>query len=106
MGLREQIYSDGRERSGMLSRGVGTRFSAAGLIGSAHRPRGTTSIMSPEPPDPAAAPNADVLAPLRVRYAHWLGLDAAQVERDREEAVEDVRALQLVLRMERAQPPS
>ena len=48
----------------------------------------------------------DVLAPLRGRYAHWLGLDRAQVVADRDEAAADVRALQLVLRMERGQPPS
>ena len=46
------------------------------------------------------------LAPLRERYAHWLQLDSQQVQADREEAVQDVRAMQLVLRMERADPPS
>lgn len=49
---------------------------------------------------------SDVLAPLADRYAHWLGLDAAQVLADREEAVHDIRAMQLVLRMERTDPPS
>ncbi len=47
-----------------------------------------------------------VLLPLADRYAHWLGLDAAQVVRDREEAAQDVRAMPLILRMERADPPS
>lgn len=47
-----------------------------------------------------------VLAPLAARYAHWLGLDAAQVVQDRQEAAQDIRAMQLVLRMERADPPS
>lgn len=47
-----------------------------------------------------------VLSPLAARYAHWLGLDAAQVVQDRQEAAQDVRAMQLVLRMERADPPS
>jgi peptidyl-tRNA hydrolase len=47
-----------------------------------------------------------VLAPLADRYAHWLGLDAAQVVLDREEAAQDIRAMQLVLRMERTTPPS
>ncbi|HEY7816553.1 MAG TPA: peptidyl-tRNA hydrolase [Nakamurella sp.] len=47
-----------------------------------------------------------VLAPLADRYAHWLGLDAAQVLADREEAAHDIRAMQLVLRMERSDPPS
>ncbi len=48
----------------------------------------------------------EVLAPLRARYAHWLGLDERAVLADREEAAEDVRALQLLLRMERDRPPS
>jgi len=46
------------------------------------------------------------LAPLRERYAHWLQLDAQQVLDDRDEAAQDIRAMQLVLRMERAEPPS
>ncbi len=46
------------------------------------------------------------LAPLRERYAHWLQLDAQQVLDDRDEAAQDIRAMQLVLRMERADPPS
>jgi|SRR5664279_328313 len=46
------------------------------------------------------------LAPLRERYAHWLQLSPEQVLRDREEAAEDIRAMQLVLRMERQNPPS
>jgi len=48
----------------------------------------------------------DTLTPLRERYAYWLGMDAAQVVADREEAAGDIRALQLVLRMERDTPPS
>ena len=48
----------------------------------------------------------DLLAPLRERYAHWLQLDPQQVLADREEAAHDIRAMQLVLRMERADPPS
>lgn len=47
-----------------------------------------------------------VLSPLADRYAHWLGLDAAQVVLDREEAAQDIRAMPLILRMERATPPS
>ena len=46
------------------------------------------------------------LAPLRERYAHWLALSSEDVERDREEAAADIRAMQLVLRMERQDPPS
>jgi len=46
------------------------------------------------------------VAPLRERYAHWLALSSQEVERDREEAVADIRAMQLVLRMERQHPPS
>ena len=48
----------------------------------------------------------EVLATLRARYAHWLGLDGEQVLQDREEAAQDVRALQLLVRMERDRPPS
>jgi peptidyl-tRNA hydrolase len=48
----------------------------------------------------------EALAPLRERYAHWLALDPTQVRDDREEAAQDIRAMQLVLRMERASPPS
>ena len=47
-----------------------------------------------------------VLAPLADRYARWLGMDAAQVLADRDEAAHDIRAMQLILRMERATPPS
>ncbi len=46
------------------------------------------------------------LAPLRERYARWLQLSSQEVERDREEAAADIRAMQLVLRMERHAPPS
>ncbi len=48
----------------------------------------------------------EVLEPLRARYAYWLGLDADQVLADRNEAAVDIRALQLILRMERDRPPS
>jgi peptidyl-tRNA hydrolase len=48
----------------------------------------------------------EVLVPLRVRYAYWLGLEDDEVLRDREEAATDVRALQLILRMERDRPPA
>lgn len=47
-----------------------------------------------------------VLEPLAARYGYWLSLDDAGVERDREEATEDVRAMQLVVRMERDAPPA
>ncbi len=68
-------------------------------------------------PDPAAAAGAEhpdgdrpamgeALTPLRERYAHWLRLSESDVARDREEAAEDVRAMQIVLRLERADPPS
>jgi len=56
---------------------------------------------------PADGPvTATALAPLRERYARWLGLDAEQVLADRDEAQQDIRAMQLVLRMERGDPPS
>ena len=48
----------------------------------------------------------EVLAPLRARYAYWLGLDDGEVLLDREEAAGDIRALALLLRMERDKPPS
>lgn len=48
----------------------------------------------------------EVLAPLRARYAYWLELQDAEVLVDREEAAGDIRALQLLLRMERDRPPS
>ena len=56
--------------------------------------------------DPATVPIGAALVPLRDRYVHWLNLDPAQVREDREEAAQDVRAMQLVLRMERTDPPS
>lgn len=49
---------------------------------------------------------ADVLAPLRDRYRRWLGLSADQVRTDRDEAAADVRAMPLILRVERTRPPS
>lgn len=49
---------------------------------------------------------ADPLAPLRARYAAWLGLDVDRVIDDREEDPERIRAMQLILRMERSAPPS
>jgi len=52
------------------------------------------------------APTGAALAPLRDRYTHWLGLDEAAVLADRDEAVQDIRAMQLVLRLERGDPPS
>lgn len=47
----------------------------------------------------------DPLAILRARYEHWLGLDREAVLADRDEAAEDIRALQLIVRMERDHPP-
>ncbi len=54
----------------------------------------------------AGGPIGSALAPLRQRYLHWLQLDAEQVLADRDEAALDIRAMQLVLRMERSDPPS
>ncbi len=48
----------------------------------------------------------EALAPLRDSYAHWLSLRPDEVLADRLEAAEDIRALQLILRMERDRPPS
>lgn len=47
----------------------------------------------------------DVLAPVRLRYASWMGLSAAEVEAEEEDPAQ-VRALQLVLRLERDAAPS
>lgn len=69
----------------------------------------------PEPPHDAAPtspsatptiPSGAALAPLRERYTTWLGLDQDQVLADRDEDPATVRALQLVLRLERDRPPS
>lgn len=57
-------------------------------------------------PDDDDTRQGSALAPLRLRYAQWLQLDAQQVLDDRDEAAQDIRAMQLVLRMERADPPS
>ncbi|MGS0685231.1 aminoacyl-tRNA hydrolase [Nakamurella sp. GG22] len=59
-----------------------------------------------EPADSGPTPLGTALAPLRNRYLHWLRLDPEQVLADRDEAAQDIRAMQLVLRMERADPPS
>ena len=47
-----------------------------------------------------------VLAPLAERHARWMTLADAEVLADRAEAAGDIRAMQLVLRMERERPPS
>lgn len=49
---------------------------------------------------------ASLLAPLAQRHAHWMDLDADQVLADRDEAAEDIRAMPLILRMERTDPPT
>ncbi|MFC7621867.1 peptidyl-tRNA hydrolase [Microlunatus sp. GCM10028923] len=46
------------------------------------------------------------LEPLRRRYLHWLGLSGDEILDDRDEATEDIRAMQLVLRLERTAEPS
>ncbi len=47
-----------------------------------------------------------VLDPLRRRYLHWLGLSEDEIVDDRDEAEQDVRAMQLVIRLERNADPS
>jgi peptidyl-tRNA hydrolase len=54
----------------------------------------------------AAAVPIDPLAPLRARYGYWMGLDADAVVEHRDEQPGEVRAMQLILRMERDRPPS
>lgn len=50
--------------------------------------------------------SASALEPLRGRYAAWLGMDARQVLADREEDPDRVRAIQLLLQLERGRIPS
>lgn len=47
-----------------------------------------------------------VLDPLAARYAHWLGLPAAAVNDVSDEDPALVRAMPVILRIERAEPPS
>ena len=46
------------------------------------------------------------LEPLLARYAAWLGMNKSEVLLDRDEDPEQVRAIQIVLRLERGTPPS
>jgi peptidyl-tRNA hydrolase len=46
-----------------------------------------------------------ILEPLAQRYSRWLRLDPAEVLDDRDEALSDVRAMQLILRLERDPVP-
>lgn len=48
---------------------------------------------------------AQVLAPLRARYAAWLALPSDAVVDTRDEEPQQVRAMQLVMRLERREPP-
>lgn len=50
--------------------------------------------------------SGSVLAPLAGRYARWLSMEADQVRADREEAADDIRAMQLIVRIERDRVPS
>lgn len=58
------------------------------------------------PGEAGGAPIGAALAPLRVRYAQWMGLDSDSVLADRDEPPDEIRAMQLVVRMERMQPAS
>lgn len=49
---------------------------------------------------------AEVLTPLRARYARWLELSESDVRHDRAEAPDEIRAIQLLLRLERGANPS
>ena len=51
-------------------------------------------------------PLGEVLEPLRARYATWLDMDDAQVMQERDEDPARVRAIQILLRLERGDPPS
>ena len=50
--------------------------------------------------------NAAVLDPLAARYAWWQGLPASAVNDTEDEDPDQVRAMPLILRIERAEPPS
>ncbi|GAB96577.1 peptidyl-tRNA hydrolase [Kineosphaera limosa] len=52
------------------------------------------------------SPVGAALEPLLTRYAAWMGLDEAQVLTDRDEDPEQIRAIQIVLRLEKGDPPS
>lgn len=54
----------------------------------------------------AGSPDVGVLAPLRARYTSWLALPADAVVDTHDEEPAEVRAMQLVMRIERQQPPS
>lgn len=47
-----------------------------------------------------------LLTPLRARYASWLQLEPDDVVQDRDEDPTAVRAMQMIIRMERDRPPS
>lgn len=48
---------------------------------------------------------SEILAPLAARYAHWLGMPAERTADTGAEDAGEVRAMPLVLRIERADPP-
>jgi peptidyl-tRNA hydrolase len=54
---------------------------------------------------PGPAPAAQLLAPLAARYARWLGLPAPATADTGDEDPAAVRAMPLILRLERAEPP-
>ena len=69
---------------------------------------GPGSALGPGSP-PATGPEVPIgaaLAPLRDRYAQWMGLDPDSVLADREEPADEIRAMQLIVRIERSQAPS
>lgn len=66
----------------------------------------TADGADPAAPGEAATPLGEVLAPVRERYAHWLRLDDAGVDEDRHEDPEQVRAIQIVLHLEKQASPS
>lgn len=55
---------------------------------------------------PADSPTGTALAPVRRRYAEWLALDVTEVLARRDDEHSEVRALQLILRLERTATPS
>ena len=62
--------------------------------------------IEPDVENAGQAPIGAALEPLRNRYAQWMGLDPDSVLADREEPADEIRAMQLIVRIERAEPPS
>lgn len=76
------------------------------MFSAADEPPGAPSALGRDPGSAGPGPSGAALAPLRERYASWLGLDEEEVRADREEDPDAIRALQLILHLERDPLPS